>query len=104
MLGVFCSVDGQGFCNSSVVIFFFPLQPPPLPPDKVHGCPTREGLISVHFGSVRLRLAPFGSVWLRFGSVSDPFQVRFRVLGGVGVGSGRGASVRQKNITTLAGL
>ena len=60
------------------------------------GRPTREGLISVHFGSV----------WLRFGSVSGLFRLRFRsvsgVLGGVVVGSVRGASVREKNITNLA--
>ena len=46
-------------------------------------------------------MGPFGSVWLRFGSVSGPFRVSFGVLGGVRVGSGRGASVREKNITTL---
>ena len=40
----------------------------------------------------------------RFGlaDVLGPFRVRFEVLGGVGVGSGRGASVREKNITTQA--
>ena len=31
---------------------------------------------------------------------SGLFRVRFGVLGGVGVGSGRGASVREKNVTT----
>ena len=77
----------------------FPLQPPTPPhPDTPPGRPTREGLISVHFGSVWLRSAPFGSVWglfrVRFGSVSG-------VLGVVVVGSVRGASVREKNITTL---
>ena len=55
--------------------FLFPLHRPP-----------SESLISV-----------------RFGSVSGPFRVRFRVLGGVEVGSGRGASVREKNITKLLG-
>ena len=30
----------------------------------------------------------FGSVWLRFSSISGPFRVRFGVLGGVGVGVG----------------
>ena len=39
---------------------------------------TREGLISVHFGSV----------WLRFWAVLGPFRVRFGVLDGVGVGRG----------------
>ena len=71
---------------SSVVIFFFPYNPPPLPiPTNPPGRPTREGLILVHFGSVWLRSAPFGSVWLRFGSVPGPFRVRF---GGVGWGRG----------------
>ena len=78
----------------------FPLQPPTPPyPDKPPARPTPKNLISVHFGSVWLR---FGSVWLRFGSVSGPFRVLFGVLGGVGVGSGRGvSSVREKNITML---
>ena len=40
-------------------------------------------------------MGPCGSV----SGVSGPFRVRFAVLGGVGVGSGRGASVREKNIT-----
>ena len=33
-----------------------------------------------------------------FGSVSGLFWVRFGVLGEVGVGSGRGVSVREKNM------
>ena len=75
----------------------FPLQPPPPPiPTNPPGHPTREGLTSVHFGSNWLRSGPFGSVLapfrVRFGSVSGP-------LDGVGVGSVRGASVREKNIT-----
>ena len=88
--------------------FLFPLQPPQPPyPDKPpRPSPPRKAWfrsISAPFG---LRFGPpFGSVWLRFGSV---FRVRFRVLsgcwagvgGGVWVGSGRGASVRQKNITS----
>ena len=74
---------------SSLVIFFFPYNPhPKQAPDR----PTRGGLISVHFGSIWLRSGPFGSV-------SGLFRVRFGVLGGVGVGSWRGASVREKNIT-----
>ena len=73
----------------------FPLQPLPLPiPTNPPGRPTREGLISVHFGSVRLRLAPFGSV-------SGLFRVRFRGVGWVVVGSVRGAYVREKNITRV---
>ena len=48
-------------------------------------------------------MGPFGSVsrvFRGFGSVSGVGWGR----GGVGVGSGRGASVRQKNITTLGSL
>ena len=83
--------------------FLFPLQPPPPPSHKKKtGRPTPESLFSVHFGSV---LVCFGSVWVRlglcFGSVSGLFRVRFGVLGGVRVGSGRGTSAREKNITTL---
>ena len=52
------------------------------------------GPFRIRFGPFRLCLAPFR---VRFGSVSG----RFGVSGGVGVGSGRGASVREKNITTL---
>ena len=55
-----------------VVIFFFPYNPPPYP-DKPPARPTPKSLISVHFGSV----------WLRFGSVSGLFRVRFGSLGGV---------------------
>ena len=80
--------------------FLSPLQPPPAPtPTNPPSRPTLESLISVRFGSVS---APFGSVWLRFGSVSGPFEirVRFGVLGGVGVGSRRGASLREKNVTS----
>ena len=47
------------------------------------------------FAPFRVRLA----VWLRFGSVSAPFRVRFGVLGGRGEGL---LSVRAKNITTRA--
>ena len=68
------------------------LFPPPPHPDKPPGRPTPESLIWVHFGSVlRVRLGPFQ---LCFGSVSGPFR-------GVGWGRGEGASVREKNITTL---
>ena len=83
----------------------FPLQPPPPPPtpDKPPRLSHPKGL---DFGPFRLRLARFGSVWLRFGSVPGPFRVRFGsvsgVLGGVGVGPVRGASVREKSITTFA--
>ena len=58
--------------------FLFPLQPTPPPPDKPPGRPAPESLISVHFGSVSVC---FGSVWLR----SAPFRVRF---GSVGWGRG----------------
>ena len=82
---------------ASIVIFFYPYKPPPHP-DKPPARPTPKSLISVHFGSVWLR---FGSFWLCL-AVSGPFRVLFRVLGGVGLGSGRGASVREKNITKPA--
>ena len=81
--------------------FLFPLQPtcPPIPtnpPPPDH--PTPASLISVHFGSISgpfwLRLFPFR---VRFGSVSGPCWALFGVLGAAGVGSGRGASVREKN-------
>ena len=40
--------------------FLFPCNPTPPPFRQTPpGCPTREGSISVHFGSVRVRLAPF---------------------------------------------
>ena len=81
-----------------LVIFFFPYSPEPPHPDKPpRGRLTRGGLISVHFGSVWLRSGPFGSVRLRFRSVSGLFRVRFGSVSGCWVGSGRGAS--QKNIT-----
>ena len=60
--------------------FLFLLQPPPPPPhpDKPLGRPNPKSLISVDFGSVSVR---FGSVWLRLA----PFRVRF---GSVGWGRG----------------
>ena len=66
--------------------FLFPLQPPPSPGRQTPGGPTREGLISVHFGSIS---APFGS---RFGSVSGPFGSVSGLFRGPfrGVGWGRG--------------
>ena len=77
-----------------LVIFFFPYNPPPIPTNQ------RDWLRSIS--------APFRSVSgpfrLRFGCVSGPFRVRFGVLRGVGVGSGRGASVREKNINMLDSL
>ena len=85
---VFCPFSSQRNRHSDGYYsdILFPLQPPPLPiPTNPPGRPTREGLISVHFGSVWLRSAPFGSVWLCFGSVPGPFRVRF---GGVGLGRG----------------
>ena len=84
--------------TSTIVIFFFPYNPnPPPQPDKPPGRPTpREldfGPFRVCFSPFQVRLGSvFGSVWVRLG----PFRVRFGVLGGVGVGSGRGASVREK--------
>ena len=62
--------------------FFFLTTPTPPPvPTNPPGHPTPEGLILVHFSSFSIR---FGSVWLRLA-----FRVCF------------GASVREKNITTL---
>ena len=69
--------------------FLFPLQPPTPPPPIPK--PTREGLISIRFGSVRVRLAPFGSV-------SGPFRLRFGVLGG----SGKNAHL--DNLSTKKGV
>ena len=66
-----------------VVIFFFPYNP--------HPSPSRQTPRPSH-----PKKLDFGSVSAPFGSVSGPFRVRFGVLGGVGVGSGRGASVRER--------
>ena len=75
---------------------------PPIPTNPPRPSHPKE----LDFGPFRLRLAPFRLRLALFGSVLAPFRVRFRarfrVLGGVGVGSGRGASVREKNITTLS--
>ena len=89
---------GQFFL-SAVVIFFCPYNPTPPPiPDKPPAVPPQRAWfrsisgpfrsVSVHFGSVSVRFGPFR---VCFGSVLGPFR---------GVGwSGRGASVREKNIT-----
>ena len=53
------------------------------------------------FGPFRLRLAPFRLRLTPFGSVSGPFRVCFGSVSGCWVGSGRGAFVREKNITNL---
>ena len=92
-------VCGQ-FTQGSVVIFFFPYNPHPLPPRQTPRPSHPRGL---DFGPFLLRLAPFRLSLAPFGSVSAPFRVRFGVLGGVGAGSGRGASVREKNITQGSG-
>ena len=83
---------------SELVTFFFPYNPPapPIPTNPLP--PTTESLILVRFRPFRVRFGPFRA---HFGSVSGPFRVRLGVLGGVGVGSLRGGSVREKNITTL---
>ena len=86
------------------MIFFFPYNPHPSPSRQTPPAvpPERAWFrsISAPFGSVRLRLAPFGSVSglfrVRFGSVSG-------VLGGVVVGSVRGASVRTGRSKHLLG-
>ena len=73
----------------------FPLQPTPPPhphPDKPPGRHTPESLILVHFG-------PFRAC---FGPVSGPFQVHLGSVSGCWVWSGRGASAREKNITTVS--
>ena len=89
------------FLTHSLVIFFFPYSPPSPPhPDKPpsHSRELDYGSISGPFWSISGR---FGSVWVRFGSVSGLFRVCCGVLGGVGVGSGKRASVREKNITNI---
>ena len=48
-----------------------------------------------------LDFGAFRAVSVHFGSVSGPFRVRLGVLGRVGVGSFRGGSVREKNITSI---
>ena len=79
------SVTYRAFINvsggSKLEIFFFPCDPHPTHPDKPPGCLTLESLISVHFGSVSVPFAAFGSVWVSFGSISGPFR---------GFGGGRG--------------
>ena len=93
------------FCSIPVPLtsdFLFRLQPPPPPiPTNPPAVPPQRacfGPFRLRFGPFRVRFAPFGSVSglfrVRFGSVSGP-------LGGVGVGSGGGASVKEKNISTL---
>ena len=64
--------------------FLFPLQTPPPP---IRQTPRPSHPRGLDFSPFQIRLAPF--------------RVRFGVLGGVAVGSGRGASVREKNITSL---
>ena len=76
--------------------FLFPLQPPPpLLRQTPRPVPPRKAWFRLHFGSVWLRLAPFGSV-------SALFRVRFGSVSGPWVGSGKGASVREKTITNLS--
>ena len=65
------------------MIFFCPYNPHPPHPDKPEAVPPQ-----------RTDFGPFESVSGPFGSISGP-------LGGVGVGSGRGASVREKNVSRL---
>ena len=82
--------------------FLLPLQPPPprplsrRPPRPSHHRELDFGPFRVRFGSVRVCLDPFGSI-------SGLFRVRF---GSVWVGwveSGRGASLREKNIISIGG-
>ena len=78
---VFSSRDGK----SGAVLFFFPHNPPHPPTIPTKAVPPSE--------------LDFGPFRLRFGSVSGPFRLRFGSASGCRVGSGRGASVREKNIT-----
>ena len=68
---------------TTIVIFFFPYNPPPRPTPTN---PRPSHPEKLDFGPFRLHLAPFRlrSVWLRFGSVSGPF--RSAGWGGGGVG------------------
>ena len=99
-------LPAASFCKMlRLVMFFFPYNPHP-PPSRQTPRPSHPR--ELDFGPFRVRFGCFGSVWVRlgpfwvrFGSVSGLFRVRFGVLGGVGVGSGREASVREKNITSL---
>ena len=63
--------------------------PPTVPPEMLD------------LGPFRLRLDPFGVRSAPFDSVSGLFRVRFGSVSGCWAGSGRGASVREKNITTF---
>ena len=62
-----------------------------------------ETLLHVRFGVLVTSVVPWLPSSAPFGSVSGLFRVRFGSvsgpLGGVGVGSVRGASVREQNIT-----
>ena len=85
-----CNPPGEALRNKNLtiqtsVMFFFPYNP-----DKPPGRPTPKSLISVHFGSVS---GPFGSVWVLFRVRFGSFRL---FLGGVGVGSGRGAFCKGK--------
>ena len=95
--------DGGASLNAEkahlVNSFSLTTPPPPIrtkPPRLSHPRGPDFGPLkfSAPFGSVRVRLAPFGSVsglfWARCGSVS-----------GCWVGSGRVASASEKNITSL---
>ena len=102
----FFGMKMTGVPKTSLLIsdFFSLTTPSPRPPPR-QTPPRPSHPRGLDFGPFQLRLAPFrlrfSSVWLRFGSVSGLFRVHFGVLGGVGAGSGRGASVREKNITTF---
>ena len=70
----------------------FPLQHPrpPIPTNLPPLTPPKKRPFRVRFGPSRVR----------FGSVSIGFLASLGVLGRVGAGSGRGGSVREKNINT----
>ena len=87
--------------NVGEVSFSLTTPQPPIPrqtPRPSHPEKLDFGPFWLRLAPFRLRLAPFR---VCFGSVSGAFWVLFGVLGGVGVGSGRGASAREKNITML---
>ena len=92
-----CKCWSSTWASPILVTFFFPYSPPPPPTPTT---PPRVPPEKLDFGPFRLRFGSVSALFrVCFGSVSGLFRVRFGVLGGVGVRSGRGASVREKNIT-----
>ena len=73
--------------HPSLVIFFFPYNPPH-PPSRQTPRPSHPR--ELDFGPFRVRLAPFRVRLGPFGSMSGPFRVRFGFVSGCWVGSGWG--------------